>query len=65
MGEWNELVRFTSAKLSTAINKYPTGKFGIVGSIPIQLTREKQSGFGTIRVSKVYNTEQEVRARGY
>lgn len=46
--------------LPTAITKYPTGKYGIVGSIPLQLTRERVSAFQKIRVSMVWETEQEV-----
>jgi hypothetical protein len=45
---------------STAILKYPSGKYGIVGSVPIELTRKVESGYQLIDVSKVWNTEQEV-----
>lgn len=60
MSDYNDLIRFTKTKLPTAIQQYPSGKFGIVGSIPYNLTREKQSGFSTIRVSMIWDTEQEV-----
>ena len=60
MSDYHDLIRFSNAKLSTAIQKYPTGKYGIVGSIPFELTRTRRSGYSTIRVSNVYGTEQEV-----
>lgn len=60
MSDYNDLVRFTKTKLSTAIQKYPSGKYGIVGSMPVQLTHERESGYSTIRVSNTYATEQAV-----
>ena len=60
MSDYNDLIKLINAKLPTAIQKYPTGKYGIVGSIPLELTREKISGYSKIRVSKVWDTEQEV-----
>lgn len=43
-------------RMATAILKYPTGRFGIVGSVPGELTEDRGRG----RVSKVWDTEQEV-----
>ena len=65
MSDYNDLVRLVNAKLSTVIQKYSmncklAGKYGIVGSIPIELTHTRRSGYSTIRVSNVYDTEQEV-----
>jgi len=48
--------------LSTAIHRYPTGKYGIVGSIPIELTKISTNGTPQIppnRVSMVWEIEQE------
>lgn len=50
-----------TAKMSTAINKYPSGRYGIVGSIPYELTDER-GGLFPGRKSKVWETEQEVIA---
>ena len=50
------------AKLVTAIQRYPSGKYGFVGGIPIELTHESESGtpqWPPVRVSNVYETEQE------
>jgi hypothetical protein len=46
-------------KMSTAILCYPSGRYGIVGSVPMELTREVKSGFSTSRASQVWDTEQE------
>ena len=46
--------------LPTAIMKYPSGRYGIVGSIPVELTHEVRSGYSMVKVSNVWNTEQEV-----
>lgn len=43
-------------RMATAILKYPSGRYGIVGSVPGELTEDRGRG----RVSKVWNTEQEV-----
>lgn len=60
MSDYNDLVRYTKAKLSTAIVKYPTGRYGLVGSMPIELTNEKQNSIGqTIHDSMVWSTEQD------
>ncbi len=50
-------------KLSTGIQRYPSGRYGIVGSIPAELTHESTSGtpqWPPVRVSNSYNTEEEV-----
>jgi len=49
--------------MSTAIQRYPTGRYGIVGSIPYDLTEPARHGTPQVpplRVSKVWDTEQEV-----
>jgi hypothetical protein len=58
MSDYNDLVRLINTKLSTAIQKYPTGIYGIVGSVPVELTHEKESGYSIIRVSNTYPSEQ-------
>ena len=60
MGEIAQYLQSKKARMSTAIIQYPTGKFGIVGSVPIELTRERKSFTGISHVSKVWDTEQEV-----
>ena len=40
-------------RFSTAVLRYPSGKYGVCGSVPIELCKENQS-------SKVWDTEQEV-----
>ena len=47
-------------KLSTAITKYPTGKYGIVGSVPVELTKEVRGKFGITRSSLIWEAEQDV-----
>jgi len=60
MSDWNDLVRHTKAKLSTSIIKYPSGRYGLVGSMPIELTRETQNSIGqTIHDSMIWDTEQD------
>jgi hypothetical protein len=49
-------------KMSTAVICYPSGKYGIVGSVPIELTEEAVSGFSVSRRSKVFDTEAEAIA---
>lgn len=47
-------------KLSTAILRYPSGRFGIVGSVPYELTEPaKNSLTPGLRKSMVWETEQE------
>ncbi len=45
--------------LPTVIQKYPSGRYGVVGSMPIELTEER-GGMFPGRKSKVWDTEQEV-----
>jgi len=49
--------------MATAILKYPSGRFGIVGSVPYELTEPNREALnpGT-RKSKVWATEQEAIA---
>ena len=61
MSDYNSLVAFMNHKMSTAIIKYPTGKYGIVGSVPIELTIEKTGSWGMpYRDSITYETEKDV-----
>lgn len=61
MGELAQAMNLLKrGKLSTAILKYPSGRYGIVGSIPFELTIEKRGKFGKVRNSMVWETEQEV-----
>lgn len=47
-------------KYSTAILRYPTGRFGIVGSVPYELTEpDTRSYTPGARKSMVWDTEQE------
>jgi hypothetical protein len=46
-------------KLSTGILRCPNGRYTLVGSIPIELTHEYESGFTTGRKSNMYDTEAE------
>ena len=47
-------------KYSTAIIKCPPGVYTIVGSVPVELTTMRESGYQMVPVSKVWTTEQEV-----
>jgi len=50
-------------KYSTAVHRYPSGRFGIVGSVPAELTEPQRSGtpqYPPVRVSKVWDTEEQV-----
>ena len=61
MSDYNDLVRYQKTAKSTAIMQYPSGKFGLCGSMPIELTVEKVNNIGqTFRDSQVWQTEQEV-----
>lgn len=62
MSDWNDLVRLSRAKLSTAILRYPSGRYGLCGAIPYELTKPYTSGYTTGRTSMVWETEQEVIA---
>ena len=60
MSEYNEIVQFLNSNMPTAIIQYPTGKYGIVGKIPVELTEEYNSGFTMGRKSKIFETEEEI-----
>ena len=60
MSDYNGMLKLLNTKMPTAILKYPTGKYGICGSIPIELTEERNSSYETIRVSKIFNSEEDV-----
>lgn len=59
MGEMAQAMKMLG-KLGTAIMKYPSGRYGIVGSVPAQLTKMGGSPLYPMPVSMVWNTEQEV-----
>lgn len=64
MGELANAMRlFTGAKMATCISRYPSGRYGLVGSIPYELTEPCRSKhtpqIPPLRVSQVWNTEQE------
>jgi hypothetical protein len=63
MAELARAMRMFSGRMSTAIQRYPSGRYGIVGSIPYELTEPNPQGTPQIpplRRSLVWNTEQEV-----
>ena len=48
-------------RMSTAIQRYPSGRYGIVGSIPGELTELDPKAFSPgQRKCKVWETEQQV-----
>jgi hypothetical protein len=50
-----------SGRMSTAILKYPTGRYGIVGSVPYELSEPMPHAFTPgQRRSQVFETEQDV-----
>lgn len=52
---------FPFGRMSTAIQRYPSGRFGIVGSVPGELTEQDPRALSPgQRRSKVWNTEQDV-----
>jgi len=59
MGELSDFIN-RKGRSSTAILKYPTGRFGIAGSVPYELTRPtpKSLTLGA-RSSIVWETEKE------
>jgi len=59
MSDWNSLINIVNGKLPTAILKCPSGRYKICGSVPVELTKEVLSGFSMVKVSLVWNTEQE------
>ena len=63
MSEYNELVRFSKAKLPLALIQYPTGRWGFAGRIPAELCHEYKDRItpGPTYRSNVYETEAEAR----
>lgn len=60
LGGVGEATMFTG-RMSTAIQRYPSGRYGIVGSIPGELTELDPKAFSPgQRKCRVWNTEQEV-----
>lgn len=48
------------AKFATGLIQYPSGKFGIVGSVPMELTYEGKGSWGEpMRKSMVWDTRDE------
>ena len=59
MGELSNFIN-NKARMSTAILRYPSGRYGIAGSVPYELTEPaKRSLTLGARNSKVWETEQE------
>ena len=60
IGEASYLLR---GKMSTCIQKYPSGRFGLVGSVPAELTKpDEKSLCPGARKSMVWETEGEAIA---
>ena len=59
MGEIAQTLEMMSKGFSTAVHKYPSGRYGIVGSVPYELTKPR-GGLFPGRDSMVWETEQEV-----
>ena len=60
MGELTQAIKMMGERFTTAILQYPTGRYGIVGSVPYELTKEIKNPFGSKRSSMSWDTEQEV-----
>lgn len=59
----SELALYMNARMSTAITKYPSGRYGIVGSVPVSLCTQATNAIGqTYYKPKVWDSEQEVKA---
>ncbi len=51
-----------SGRKQCTIIKYPSGKYGFVGSLPLSLTTTKRNSIGQeYQASKVFNTEQQAQ----
>jgi hypothetical protein len=59
MSDYNEMVRFLKSPRPTCILKCPSGRFALVGSVPVQLTKPSNSPFSPDPVSLVWDTERE------
>ena len=61
MGELAQAMNMMQkARMSTAILRYPSGRYGLVGSVPAQLTKPQERCLTPgARVSMAWNTEQE------
>ena len=58
MSELQSAMRLLNSNFPTCIMRYPTGKYGIVGNIPIELT-QPYGGLFPGRKSMVWETEKE------
>lgn len=58
MGEIANAMRLLQGGLPTVVTRYPSGKFGFVGSIPMECTK-RIGGLFPQNVSQVYETEQD------
>ena len=58
MGELTDAMRILGTKKVLGILRYSTGKYGLVGSIPMELTKTRDGRFPG-RKSKVWESEQE------
>jgi len=60
--EYNNLVKFMSAPKATGVIQYPSKKWGIVGSIPVELTQIKTTKLGQeYRDSLVFETQEDAK----
>lgn len=65
MTEMQQAMKMMGGGFPTVILKYPTGRYGLAGCIPGELTRPQTHGTPQVppaRVSKVWDTEAEVIA---
>ena len=63
MTEFSAAMRLANGPLSTAILRYPSGRYGLVGSVPVELTEENPKSFTPgARKSMVWQTEAEAIA---
>ncbi len=61
MSDYNDLCKLKSHKLSTVIQQYPSGRFGLVGSMPAELCEKRTNSIGQeYHTSKTFDTEQSV-----
>jgi hypothetical protein len=59
-GGAGEALAMFSGRMSTAILRYPTGRYGLVGSIPFELSEENPRALSPgSRRSLVWDTEQQ------
>ena len=63
MSEMSQAFRMLKGGLPTVVIKYPSGRYGLAGRIPVELTEPVTGGTPQVpplRGSKVWATEQDV-----